>query len=84
MQVGIPKEIKTHECRVGAAPDGARELVSLVERNPGAATGLSGARYLATGAELAYKPPEVDAALLRDNRSLRLQVDLNSMDLLIS
>ena len=89
MQVGIPKEIKTHEDRVGATPDGVRELVVhghqvLVDQNAAAAIGLSDARYLATDTELADAPLEVDATLLRDNRPLRPRVDLDSIDCLNS
>jgi alanine dehydrogenase len=66
MLVGIPKEIKTHEYRVGATPDGVRELVAhghqvLVERSAGAAIGLTDAQYIAAGAELADTPQEVFA-----------------------
>ena len=66
MLVGIPKEIKSHEYRVGATPDGVRELVAhghqvLVEKSAGAAIGLLDAQYLAAGAELAGTPEEVFA-----------------------
>ncbi|MFZ2387677.1 MAG: alanine dehydrogenase [Polaromonas sp.] len=66
MLVGIPKEIKNHEYRVGATPDGVREFVArghqvLVEKNAGAAIGLLDAQYLAAGAELADTPQEVFA-----------------------
>ncbi len=66
MLVGIPKEIKTHEYRVGATPDSARELVThghevLVQRGAGAAIGLSDSQYEAAGAELVDTPEEVFA-----------------------
>ncbi|MDP2256930.1 MAG: alanine dehydrogenase [Polaromonas sp.] len=66
MLVGIPKEIKSHEYRVGATPDGVRELVAhghqvLVEKSAGAAIGLLDAHYLAAGAELADTPEKVFA-----------------------
>ena len=64
MLVGIPREIKSHEYRVGATPDGVRELVAhghqvLLEKGAGAAIGLTDAQYLAAGAELADTPQEV-------------------------
>ena len=66
MLVGIPKEIKTHEYRVGATPDGVREFVAhghqvLVQKGAGAAIGLSDAQYLAAGAGLTDTPQEVFA-----------------------
>lgn len=66
MLVGIPREIKSHEYRVGATPDGVRELVAhghqvLVEKGAGAATGLTDAHYLAAGAGMADTPQEVFA-----------------------
>lgn len=66
MLVGIPKEIKSHEYRVAATPEGVREFVAhghqvLVERNAGAAIGLLDAHYQAAGAELADTPQEVFA-----------------------
>ena len=45
MLIGVPKEIKNHEYRVGLAPAGVRELVHhghqvMVETNAGAGIGL--------------------------------------------
>jgi alanine dehydrogenase len=61
MRIGVPKEIKNHEYRVGLTPASVRELVALghqvlVQRDAGTAIGLDDAQYLAAGAEL------VDAA----------------------
>jgi len=58
MLVGVPKEIKNHEYRVGLTPGSVRELVAhghqvIVQKNAGAAIGLTDERYLAAGAELA-------------------------------
>ncbi|ATE59750.1 alanine dehydrogenase [Thauera sinica] len=66
MRIGIPKEIKMHEYRVGATPHGVRELVAhghevLVEQGAGAAIGLTDEQYLAAGAELADTAEEVFA-----------------------
>ena len=53
MRIGVPKEIKTHEYRVGLTPAGVRELVShghevVVERGAAAGIGI---------ADDAYAPP---------------------------
>src|ERR1700733_15832229 len=55
MRVGLPKEIKNHEYRVGLTPAGVRELVShghevVVETAAGAEIGLSDDAYKAAGA----------------------------------
>ena len=57
MLIGVPKEIKNHEYRVGLTPAGARELVAqghgvLVEQGAGREIGLADAMYLQAGAEL--------------------------------
>ena len=66
MRIGVPKEIKNHEYRVGLTPGSVRELVGhghqvIVQRNAGAAIGLSDEKYLAAGAELVDGPAEVFA-----------------------
>ena len=58
MLVGLPKEIKNHEYRVGLTPASVHELSShghpvLVQRGAGADIGLSDAQYEAAGATLA-------------------------------
>lgn len=55
MKVGIPKEIKVLEFRVGMVPAGVRELVHdghevFVEENAGAGIGMTDADYEAAGA----------------------------------
>ena len=55
MQIGVPKEIKAHEYRVGLTPAGARELVKnghqvVVEHEAGAGIGYGDDAYLAVGA----------------------------------
>ena len=57
MKVGVPKEIKNHEYRVGLTPASVRELTSrghqvLVQSGAGAAIGLSDALYQAAGGTL--------------------------------
>ncbi|WP_413284127.1 alanine dehydrogenase [Vibrio sp. MA40-2] len=57
MIIGIPKEIKNHEYRVGMTPASVRELVShghqvLVETNAGSGIGFSDDDYIAVGASI--------------------------------
>src|SRR3989442_6191805 len=57
MIIGVPKEIKDHEFRVGLTPDGTRALVKaghrvLVEAGAGAGSGLDDPAYRAAGAEV--------------------------------
>ncbi len=57
MIVGIPKEIKTREYRVGMTPAGVRSLTSrghrvLVERGAGEGSGITDAAYEAQGATI--------------------------------
>jgi alanine dehydrogenase len=64
MRVGIPKEIKTHEYRVGLVPASARELIHhghevVVESNAGAGIGFDDAAYRAAGAKVAASAEEV-------------------------
>jgi alanine dehydrogenase len=66
MLIGIPREIKNHEYRVGATPDSVREMVAhghavIVESQAGAAIGLSDDDYRAAGAEVVATPDEVFA-----------------------
>ena len=66
MLVGVPKEIKNHEYRVGLTPASVRELIAhghqvLVQRNAGAAIGLTDAQYAGAGAEVADSPEEIFA-----------------------
>jgi len=60
MIIGIPKEIKVEEFRVGLTPIGARELVRgrhsvLVETDAGEGSGFSNEEYRKAGAELTSK-----------------------------
>jgi alanine dehydrogenase len=66
MRVGVPKEIKVHEYRVGLVPAGVRELVHrghsvLVERGAGLGAGLDDDAYVAAGATVAATAAEVFA-----------------------
>jgi len=57
MIIGVPKEIKDHEFRVGLTPGGARALTQtghrvLVEVGAGVGSGLEDGQYKAAGAEV--------------------------------
>ena len=68
MKVGVPKEIKTLEFRVGMTPAGVRELVHdghevIVETNAGLGIGMTDADYERAGATVAATAKDVfDAA----------------------
>jgi alanine dehydrogenase len=57
MIIGVPREIKNNEFRVGMTPGGAREFVDhghtvLVEKSAGEGSSFADAEYTAAGAEL--------------------------------
>jgi alanine dehydrogenase len=57
MRIGVPKEIKTHEYRVGLTPSSVREVVAhghevLVEHNAGLGIGVDDGAYQAAGARI--------------------------------
>lgn len=57
MKIGLPKEIKNHEYRVGLTPSSVNEITKAghtvyVQKTAGAAIGLTDDLYLAAGAEL--------------------------------
>jgi alanine dehydrogenase len=64
MLIGVPKEIKNHEYRVGITPAGAHALVQhghevLVETQAGARVGFSDSDYQAAGARIVPSHREV-------------------------
>jgi len=64
MKIGVPKEIKTLEFRVGMVPAGVRELVHdghevVVETNAGAGIGMTDEDYKAAGATIVPTAEEV-------------------------
>ena len=64
MLIGVPKEIKNHEYRIGLTPSGARELVSnghqvIVQRDGGKAIGLTNEMYEKAGATIVDSPEEI-------------------------
>jgi alanine dehydrogenase len=67
MHVGVPKEIKSHESRVGLTPASVRELVRaghhvIVQRDAGVAIGFADAAYETAGARIADDAAQVFAA----------------------
>jgi len=67
MLIGVPREIKNHEYRVGLTPSSVMELVArghrvMVEVDAGAAIDFSNAEYTAAGAEIVNSAAEVFAA----------------------
>lgn len=66
MLIGVPKEIKTHEYRVGLTPASVKEVTAhghrvIVERGAGAGIGATDAEYLGAGAEVVDSADEVYA-----------------------
>lgn len=64
MLIGVPKEIKNHEYRVGMVPSSVRELIShghnvIVETQAGAGIGISDDNYKAAGAAIAATAKEI-------------------------
>jgi len=64
MLIGVPKEIKNHEYRVGMTPPSVQELThhghqAVVETGAGAGIGASDEDYKAAGADIAATPAEV-------------------------
>ena len=67
MLIGVPKEVKTHEYRVGLIPGAVRELVHrghevYVEKGAGAGIGFDDAAYEAAGAMVFAHPAEIGRA----------------------
>jgi alanine dehydrogenase len=66
MRVGVPKEIKDHEDRVGLVPSSVAELVHhghavLIERGAGMGAGLGDDQYVAAGAKIVDTAEDVFA-----------------------
>ncbi|SFE51757.1 alanine dehydrogenase [Nitrosomonas sp. Nm166] len=66
MRIGVPKEIKIHESRVGLTPVAVRELVEhghhvMVQKNAGFQIDLNDDKYRSAGAEIIDTPQEIYA-----------------------
>src|SRR3989304_7219500 len=64
MNIGIPKERRPFEYRVGLSPAGVQMLTEyhhscLVEHNAGLGAGFSDQNYMQAGASIVYSPHEV-------------------------
>lgn len=64
MLIGVPREIKNNEYRVGMVPSSVRELVAnghqvIVERHAGVGIGIDDAAYEQVGAKLANSAAEI-------------------------
>lgn len=64
MLIGVPKEIKNHEYRVGMVPSSVRELIHnghqvMVETNAGKGISISDADYEAVGAKIINSAAEI-------------------------
>jgi alanine dehydrogenase len=64
MHIGIPREVRDGEGRVGMTPAGVRRLVDMghvvfVEHQAGERSGFADAAYVEAGATLVYSPEEV-------------------------
>lgn len=64
MLIGIPKEIKDHEYRVGATPAGVRELVNaghkvIVQKGAASAIDFADSQYVAAGAKIVATAKDV-------------------------
>ena len=69
MKIGVPKEIKVHEYRVGLVPAGVRELVNAghsvtVQTGAGSGIGFGDTDYKAAGASIAANAGDVFAGVL--------------------
>jgi alanine dehydrogenase len=67
MKIGVPKEIKIHEYRVGLVPAGVRELVDaghrvLVQSGAGAGIGFDDPHYQSAGASIAPRAEDIFSA----------------------
>ena len=64
MRIGVPKEIKPQESRVGLTPDSVRVLISnghevLVENNSGFEAGFDNDHYKSAGAKIMDKAEDI-------------------------
>jgi len=66
MRIGVPKEIKVHEYRVGLVPSSVHELIHgghqvFVQKNAGVGAGITDEAYRLAGAQVVDTPGEVFA-----------------------
>jgi alanine dehydrogenase len=78
MKIGVPKEIKVHEYRVGLTPASVVELISrghqvVVEKDAGLGIGFSDADYQRAGADIGTVEAAFDADLIVKVKEPQLQ-----------
>ena len=64
MKIGVPKDIKPQENRIGLTPDSVKSLVSnghevLIEKNGGFEAGFDNEQYKKAGAKLVDKAEDI-------------------------
>ena len=64
MKIGVPKEIKPQENRIGLTPDSVKSLISnghevLVENNGGFEAGFDNDQYKSVGAKIVQKAEDI-------------------------
>ena len=79
MRIGVPKEIKPQENRIGLTPNSVRTLVSeghevLVENNGGFEAGFENDQYIKAGAKIVKKASDTEKIVksLKDNAGIYL------------
>ena len=84
MRIGVPKEIKPQEYRIGLTPDSVKTLVSeghevLVENNGGFEAGFENEQYKAAGAKIINKASDIfnDAeTIVKVKEPQKVEVDM--------
>ena len=66
MLIGVPKEIKNHEYRIGMTPAGVREVISaghqvIIQKDGGKEVGFADEQYINAGATIIETPEEIFA-----------------------
>ena len=64
MKIGVPKEIKPQENRIGLTPDSVKALTSeghevLIENNGGFEAGFENDQYIKAGAKIVNKATDI-------------------------
>ena len=88
MKIGVPKEIKPQENRIGLTPDSVKVLTSngnevLVEKNGGLEAGFDNEQYKKAGAKISskindlYKNAKVVVKILRPQNLNKINLKLN-------
>jgi alanine dehydrogenase len=64
MLIGVPKEIKNHEYRIGMTPAGVREVIAaghqvIIQKDGGKEVGFTDEQYVSAGASIIDTPEEI-------------------------